>query len=63
MKQVDWEKCIGCGCCVKACGCHILQLINTNQGVKAQVIDTDKCLGDKHCYQLCPTDALIFNYP
>ncbi|WP_459841605.1 4Fe-4S dicluster domain-containing protein [Halanaerocella petrolearia] len=52
---------MGCGCCVKACGCQIIELVNTSTGIKAQIINALECLGDGHCKSVCPTGAIECN--
>ena len=59
---VDWDKCVGCGVCIKACGIHILKFVNTEKGTKTKIVDQNKCLGEGHCIQLCPNDALEYKF-
>lgn len=56
--QIDYEKCIGCSNCVKACGADVLRMVNTSQGYKVKIIAAERCLGEGHCLKKCPTDAL-----
>ncbi|OCL26406.1 hypothetical protein U472_10410 [Orenia metallireducens] len=58
ISEVNWDKCIGCAACVKACGQEILMMVNTPSGYKAKLLVPAKCLGEGHCIQRCPTKAL-----
>ncbi|SDC26483.1 MULTISPECIES: 4Fe-4S dicluster domain-containing protein [unclassified Candidatus Frackibacter] len=59
-EDVDWNKCIGCGNCVRICGQDVYILVNTPQGQKADNPNSNRCLGDAHCYSACPTQAIEF---
>ncbi|PRX34844.1 4Fe-4S dicluster protein [Orenia metallireducens] len=60
--DVDWDKCIGCAACVKACGQDVLMMVNTSSGYKAKLLAPSKCLGEGHCMKKCPTDALQLEF-
>ena len=60
IKEINWEKCTGCGNCSNICGANVLKMVNTPQGFKANVISPDKCLGEGHCLKGCHAEALIF---
>ncbi|SJZ59943.1 4Fe-4S dicluster domain-containing protein [Selenihalanaerobacter shriftii] len=59
-EEIDWNKCIGCGNCIRICGQDVYILVNTPQGQKADNPNNNKCLGDAHCYNACPTNAIKF---
>ncbi|MDP4108578.1 MAG: DUF362 domain-containing protein [Bacillota bacterium] len=51
--EVDLEKCVGCGSCVKNCAHGAVTVKNR----KADV-DREKCVGCGRCVGVCPTDAV-----
>lgn len=51
--NIDREKCVGCGQCVKDCVAGILRL---NNG-KTELQGTS-CIGCGHCYAICPAEAV-----
>lgn len=58
--QVDYDKCVGCGKCVKTCAGGIIFL---NKNNKAEIRDFDKfgwngCWKCEHCLAVCPTGAI-----
>lgn len=57
-EEVEWNKCIGCGNCVRICTQDVYVLVNTSQGAKADNPNKAKCLGDGHCCDACPTNAI-----
>lgn len=58
VQNVDAEKCIGCGSCVKVClgKCYELKEITVNGKKKkvSVVAHPENCLGDCHCHKVCP---------
>jgi len=55
--EVDFEKCIGCGNCVKFCPEGIIEM-NKN---KKPEIDFDYCKGCGICASECPVKAIKMN--
>lgn len=66
---VDYEKCIGCGLCVRKCPRNIIIQVPVDSrvyvGCKAQGLGKDKsklcknaCIGCTLCAQLCPSKAI-----
>ena len=53
MIDVNKEKCIGCGICVKDCVARCIKI----EDKKAQV-RKERCIKCGHCIALCPTDAM-----
>jgi len=56
--DINWDTCVGCAACVKACGQGVLMMVNTPSGYKAKLLAPVKCLGEGHCIQKCPTNSL-----
>jgi len=53
--QVDTEKCIGCGQCVKVCPALVFEL----REKKSEVIYGERCFACGHCWAVCPEGAVI----
>ncbi|MCX8171299.1 MAG: 4Fe-4S binding protein [Candidatus Bathyarchaeota archaeon] len=51
---VDWDKCTGCGRCVKACLTGALQLVDG----KSRLVDERRCDGFGSCISVCPNNAI-----
>lgn len=54
MFEIDKEKCIHCGLCVKDCSPKALQFNDE----KIPVIDEKKCFKCQHCLAVCPVGAI-----
>lgn len=54
MIEVVFEKCVGCGKCLKACAYDAITVVD-----KLAVIDIDKCVLCGACVQACPFDAIL----
>ncbi|MCB5252669.1 MAG: electron transfer flavoprotein subunit alpha [Candidatus Cloacimonadaceae bacterium] len=54
MIEVIFEKCVGCGKCLKACAYDAINIVD-----KLAVIDIDKCVLCGACVQACPFDAIL----
>ena len=56
--EVDFEKCIGCGICIKVCE-EVAEAISWADPKKTKVtINIGKCLGCGACVPECPTQAI-----
>ena len=53
--QVDSDKCIGCGQCVKVCPALVFEL----RDKKSEVIYGEGCFACGHCWAVCPEEAVI----
>jgi ferredoxin len=59
--NIEEEKCVGCGSCVKRCQVHALTLVEQEPGnpkSKKAVLNKDLCLGCGVCVSACKKDAL-----
>ena len=59
LKNIDQNKCIGCGVCVKICP---LDTIRLNEEGKAFIAYGDDCMTCFKCERMCPSGA-IFVHP
>jgi Pyruvate/2-oxoacid:ferredoxin oxidoreductase delta subunit len=53
--QVNTEKCVACGCCVKVCPRSAIEVY---KGMVAK-IDPEKCIGCGKCAKECPAAAIV----
>lgn len=53
MMNVDIEKCIGCGQCIKDCVTRDIKMIDGKARIK-----NERCFNCGHCIAVCPTDAV-----
>ena len=51
----DYERCVGCGACVKECKQHVTSALYGKNGKAAKQVD--KCIGCGACVKVCPTMA------
>ena len=61
---VDGPRCKGCGVCVAACPCKVLELsveVNANGYPMARMANPDACTGCAPCAGTCP-DSVITVY-
>lgn len=57
--NIDREKCIGCGKCIKDCVSEKIKLVDG----KAEFM-YERCIQCGHCYAICPVGAVaMVNYP
>ena len=54
LAQVEQRRCVGCGCCVKACP---LGAVTVYRGLYAQV-DAGRCVGCGKCAAVCPAEII-----
>ena len=54
MFEVDKEKCIHCGLCIKDCSAKAL-MFDENQ---TPIIDEKRCFKCQHCLAVCPVGAI-----
>ncbi len=54
MFEIDKEKCIHCGLCIKDCSANAIEFDEN----KIPVMDENKCFKCQHCLAVCPTGAL-----
>lgn len=57
LPQVNTDKCIGCGQCIKACPAFVFEL----KEKKAAVVYGDGCIACGHCWAVCPEEAVVQN--
>lgn len=69
---VDYDKCTGCGACVKKCPRHIIELrakgpkglrvwvacANKDRGAQARKECSAACIGCGKCVKVCPFEAI-----
>ena len=56
--DVDREKCIGCGRCVKACPIQLLMLDDDKKACSNQRYDHFRCICCQNCAASCPENAI-----
>lgn len=67
--EVDRDKCVGCGLCVKACPRQLIRLeapegtiqplcSNDQKGADAKDACPSSCIGCRICEKACPSDAI-----
>jgi NAD-dependent dihydropyrimidine dehydrogenase PreA subunit len=56
--RVDWEKCTGCGECVRVCSRDVYVLIEQEGRTVAHNPNAGNCVGDGSCARVCPSNAL-----
>lgn len=52
--KVDYEKCVGCGGCVKACSYGVLEWLD-NMPI---IMNPNSCAACLECEKNCPTNAI-----
>ena len=53
--RINYEKCIGCKKCIKACSFGVLEWFE-DQPI---VVNASECGGCRECQKNCPVDAII----
>lgn len=56
--NVDGEKCLKCGLCVKDCAFKVLA---SEEGGVPTMPHPEKCMRCQHCFAVCPTGAITFD--
>lgn len=59
---VDVERCKGCGVCVSACPCDVLNLSSNVNGKGyryAEMANKDACTGCASCGIICPDSCIV----
>lgn len=51
---IEVDECIGCGVCIDACPCEVLDLESDVIAIK----EADDCVGCGACVDACPTGAI-----
>jgi thioredoxin reductase (NADPH) len=52
--HIDRGRCIGCGCCVRACPEKVLAVVHGT----AHLVYASQCVGHAYCEQVCPVGAI-----
>ena len=58
--EINKEKCIRCGACIKDCITYSLEADNENYACIAKDGE-NRCISCQHCFSICPTGAITFN--
>jgi NAD-dependent dihydropyrimidine dehydrogenase PreA subunit len=59
IEDVDAEKCLGCGNCVKVCSRDVYDIQEIG-GKKISVpVNSDNCVGDGSCHMVCKPNAIV----
>jgi len=54
--KIDFEKCTGCGTCVKVCPVGVYELIEDKA---AAGVNADQCMVCRACENMCPEQAIL----
>jgi NAD-dependent dihydropyrimidine dehydrogenase PreA subunit len=54
---VDWDKCTGCGECVRACPVNVFEM----SGGKSLPERAAECINCGTCLEVCPEDAILIS--
>lgn len=75
LQKINWETCLGCGRCFKACGRGVMALIALNDEGEVvdedddddeierkvmSVINADNCIGCQACDRVCPKGCHVY---
>ncbi len=75
LQKINWETCLGCGRCFKACGRGVMTLIALND--EGEIVDEDEdddeverkvmsianaenCIGCQACDRVCPKGCHVY---
>ena len=59
IRYIREEKCIGCGNCVRNCGCDVIRMDKTRR--KAVVLYPEDCMVCGFCVLDCPVQAVVLS--
>ena len=55
--QIDRERCIRCGRCVRICPSGLF--VDDAQQKRVSVVEPERCIGCGHCVAICPQEAIV----
>jgi thioredoxin reductase (NADPH) len=58
LPQINFDNCIGCELCVRACPQQVLGLVNK----VAAIVNPEACTYSGVCQEICPTEAITLVY-
>lgn len=57
IERIDLDECLGCGKCVRACGCDVIRM--DEETGKAKILYREDCMVCGFCADDCPVNAVI----
>lgn len=76
LRAINWETCLGCGRCFKACGRGVMALIALNEEGEVvdeeddddeverkvmSVVNANYCIGCQACDRVCPKSCHVYS--